>query len=30
MVTGRYLVEFPEVAGGLAELHPVYAIKVLP
>lgn len=30
MVTGRYLVEFPEVAGGLAELHPVYAIKILP
>jgi hypothetical protein len=29
MVTGRYLVEFPEVAGGLAELHPVYAIKIL-
>jgi hypothetical protein len=30
MVTGRYLVEFPEVAGGLAELHPVYAIKIIP
>jgi len=30
MVTGRYLIEFPEVAGGLAELHPVYTIKVLP
>jgi hypothetical protein len=30
MVTGRYLVEFPEVAGGLAELHPVYSIKIIP
>jgi len=30
MVTGRYLVEFPEVVGGLAELHPVYAIRILP
>jgi hypothetical protein len=29
MVTGRYLVEFPEVIGGLAELHPVYAIKII-
>lgn len=29
MVTGRYLVEFPEVVGGLAELHPVYAIKII-
>jgi hypothetical protein len=27
MATGRYLIEFPEVAGGLAELHPVYAIR---
>jgi hypothetical protein len=26
---GRYLVEFPEVVGGLAELHPVYAIKII-
>jgi hypothetical protein len=30
MVTGRYLVEFPEVVGGLAELHPVYSIRILP
>ncbi len=30
MVTGRYLIEFPEVAGGLAELHPVYGIKIIP
>jgi hypothetical protein len=22
IVTWRYLIEFPEVAGGLAELHP--------
>jgi hypothetical protein len=29
MVMGRYLVEFPEVVGGLAELHPVYAIKII-
>jgi hypothetical protein len=30
MVSGRYLVEFPEVPGGITELHPVYAIKILP
>jgi hypothetical protein len=29
MVTGRYLVEFPEVVSDLAELHPVYAIKII-
>ena len=29
-VSGRYLVEFPEVPGGITELHPVYAIKILP
>jgi len=30
MVSGRYLVEFPEIPGGITELHPVYAIKSLP
>lgn len=30
MVSGRYLIEFPEVPGGITELHPVYAIKILP
>lgn len=30
MVSGRYLVEFPEIPGGITELHPVYAIKILP
>jgi hypothetical protein len=30
MVSGRYLVEFPEVPGGITELHPVYGIKILP
>jgi hypothetical protein len=30
MVSGRYLVEFPEVPGGITELHSVYAIKILP
>jgi hypothetical protein len=25
-VTGRYLIEYPEVQGGLAELHPAYDI----
>ena len=27
MVTGRYLIEMPEMPGGITELHPVYAIK---
>ena len=26
MVTDRYLIEMP---GGITELHPVYAIKIL-
>jgi hypothetical protein len=26
-VTGRYLIEYPEVQGGLAELHPAYDIQ---
>jgi hypothetical protein len=30
MVTGRYLIEMPEMPGGIIELHPVYAIKILP
>jgi len=30
MVTGRYLIEMPEMSGGITELHPVYAIKILP
>jgi hypothetical protein len=30
MVTGRYLVEMPEMPGVITELHPVYAIKILP
>jgi hypothetical protein len=29
-VTGRYLIEMPEMPGGITELHPVYAIKILP
>src|SRR5947209_19220996 len=29
-VTGRYLFEMPEMPGGITELHPVYAIKILP
>ncbi|HMH11146.1 MAG TPA: hypothetical protein VK553_10570 [Candidatus Nitrosopolaris rasttigaisensis] len=29
MVT-RYLIEMPEMPGGITELHPVYAIKILP
>jgi hypothetical protein len=29
MVTGRYLIEMPEMPGGITELHPVYAIKIL-
>jgi hypothetical protein len=28
--TGRYLIEMPEMPGGITELHPVYAIKILP
>jgi len=28
-VTGRYLIEMPEMPGGITELHPVYAIKIL-
>ena len=30
IVTGRYLIEMPEMPGGITELHPVYAIKILP
>jgi hypothetical protein len=30
MITGRYLIEMPEMPGGITELHPVYAIKILP
>jgi hypothetical protein len=30
MVTGRYLIEMPEMPGGITELHPVYGIKILP
>jgi hypothetical protein len=30
MVTGRYLMEMPEMPGGITELHPVYSIKILP
>jgi hypothetical protein len=30
MVTGRYLIEMPEMPGGITELHPVYALKILP
>jgi hypothetical protein len=30
MVTGRYLIEMPEMPGGITELHPVYNIKILP
>jgi len=29
MVTGRYLIEMPEMPGGITELHPVYEIKIL-
>jgi len=29
MVTGRYLIEMPEMPGGITELHPVYGIKIL-
>jgi hypothetical protein len=29
MVTGRYLIEMPEMPGGITELHPVYDIKLL-
>jgi hypothetical protein len=30
MVTGRYLIDRPEMLGGITEFHPVYAIKILP
>jgi hypothetical protein len=30
MITGRYLIEMPEMPGGITELHPVYDIKILP
>jgi hypothetical protein len=30
MVTGRYLIEMPEMPGGITELHPVYALRILP
>jgi hypothetical protein len=29
MVIGRYLIEMPEMPGGITELHPVYGIKIL-
>jgi hypothetical protein len=29
MVTGRYLIQMPELPGGITELHPVYNIKIL-
>jgi hypothetical protein len=29
MVTGRYLIEMPEMPGGITELHPVYSIEIL-
>ena len=29
MVTGRYLIEMPEMPGGITELHPVSDIKIL-
>jgi len=29
MVSGRYLIEMPEMPGGITELHPVYGIKIL-
>ena len=29
MVTGRYLVEMPEMPGGITELHPAYDIKII-
>ncbi|HEY6883011.1 MAG TPA: hypothetical protein VI278_03130, partial [Nitrososphaeraceae archaeon] len=29
MVTGRYQVDMREMPGGIAELHPVYNIKIL-
>ena len=29
MVTGRYLIEMPEMPGGITELHPAYDIKIL-
>ena len=29
MVTGRYLIEPPEIPGGITEIHPVTAIKIL-
>lgn len=27
MVTGRYVIDAPEMPGGITELHPVYGIK---
>jgi hypothetical protein len=29
VVTGRYLIEMPELPGGITELHPVYAINIV-
>jgi hypothetical protein len=29
MVTGRYQIDIREMPGGIAELHPVYNIKIL-
>ena len=29
MVTGRYLIQMPEMPGGITELHPVYDIRIL-
>ena len=28
-ITGRYLIEYPEVQGGLAELHPAYDVHLV-
>jgi hypothetical protein len=29
MVTDRYLIEMPEMPGGITELHPISDIKIL-
>lgn len=30
IVTGRYLIEPPELPGGITEIHPVSSIRILP
>jgi hypothetical protein len=30
MVTGRYLIEIPEMPGGITEIHPVTRVQILP